>query len=114
MPKPSLNNERLSDLPKPVQTAYRQFQSTGDPSAFRLVLHHLVLDFKPEWTEHSPDLLIDTLRLIDGLDFDSLAITEMVFFFEDLLGVSISNSDLQGLVTVGDLRKFLFTNIQKS
>ena len=114
MTEPSLNNERLLDLPGPVQEAFGQFQSTGDPAAFRAVLHHLLMDFKPEWVEQSPDSLTDGLHLINDLYFDSLAITEMVFYFEDLLGVSITNSELQSLITIGDLRKFLFRHMQKS
>ncbi len=79
-----------------------------------MVLHHLLTDFKPKWAEQSPDSLTDGLHLINDLYLDSLAITEMVFYFEDLLGVSITNSELQGLVTIGDLRKFLFRHMQKS
>jgi len=114
MTEPRLNNDRLLDLPEPVQVSFGQFQSTGDPMAFRVVLHHLLTDFKPEWAEQLPDSLADGLHLINDLDFDSLAITEMVFYFEDLLGVSITNSELQGLITIGDLRKFLFRHMQKS
>lgn len=114
MTAPNLNNERLLDLPGHVQEALGQFQSTEDPSAFRMALHHLLIDFKPEWAAQSPDSLTDGLHFINDLHLDSLAITEMVFYFEDLLGVSITNSELQGLVTIGDLRKFLFSHMQKS
>jgi len=112
--EPSLKNERLPYLPKSVQVAYGQFQFAGDSAAFRTVLHHLVMDFKPDWVEQSPDSLTDDLRLIDDLNLNSLALTEMVFYFEDLLGVSITNSELQTLITVGDTRKFLFEHMKKS
>jgi acyl carrier protein len=109
-----LNNDRLKTLPESVQSAFLRFRTTGDPVAFRPVLHHLVTDFKPEWTEVSPDSLTDDLHLIDDLSFDSLAITEMVFFFEDLMGISITNADLQSLITVGDLRLYLYKHLQPS
>ena len=107
MPEIDPNNERLAELPQPILTAYHRFQNEGDPEAFRTVLHHLMADFEPALAERSPDIFTDTVHLVGDLGFNSLAITEMVFYFEDLFGVTITNSELRGLLTVGDLRRFV-------
>jgi acyl carrier protein len=112
MPETDPNIERLAALPQPILIAYQRFQNDGDPKAFRTVLHHLMADFEPDLAERSPDILADTVHLVDDLGYNSLAITEMVFFFEDLFGVAITNSELRGLLTVGDLRRFVSEKIR--
>jgi acyl carrier protein len=46
-------------------------------------------------------------RLIEDLGFDSLAITEVVFFTEDLLGINIGNDEIVRLRTLDDLCGFV-------
>lgn len=112
MPEINPNNDRLDSLPPPVLDAYRRFHATGDPGAFRSVLLHLMIDFKPEWAEHPPDTLADPVLLVEDLGYNSLAIAEMVFYFEDLFGVSINNAELRNLASVGDLRRFVYGKIR--
>ena len=42
-------------------------------------------------------------RLVDELAGDSLALVEMSFLLDDLLGVKLSDEELRTLVTIGDL-----------
>lgn len=112
MPETNPDIERLASLPQPVLNGYQKFQNEGDPNGFRMVLHHLMADFEPDLAERSPDILTDTVHLVDDLGLSSLAIAEMVFNFEDLFGVAITNAELRGLMTVGDLRRFISEKIR--
>lgn len=52
-------------------------------------------------------LILVDFRLIEDLGFDSLAVAEIVFFFEDLLQISIPTPEVTSLQTVKDLHAFV-------
>jgi len=108
MPPPSNLPSPLLRFPAEVRTAYERFCATGDPAALEIVVQAAVRDFMPRGgtADHDQPLQAD-LRLVDDLGFDSLALAETVFFFEDLFKVSIDNRDLLGLRTIGELQGFI-------
>jgi len=44
---------------------------------------------------------------MDELGFDSLAITEVVFFTEELFEISIANEEILAVRSLDDLRSFI-------
>ena len=104
---PSDRESSLRHLPPDAQAAFLRFQADGDPAGLDPVLFAILADFIP----HEPEVPLAELpgntRLIDDLDFDSLAITEVVFFTEDLFGITITNEEIVGVRTLADLRAFI-------
>lgn len=110
--QPSTDQEdRLKHLPAEARAAFQRFQAGGDPAALDPVILAILADFIPR-TPATPlaELPGDT-RLIDDLGFDSLAITEVVFFTEDLFGISITNEEIIQVRSLGDLRGFIRTKV---
>ena len=105
----------LTDIPQPlarfpveVRAAYQNFRSTRDEAALQVVILAAVSDFMPKSSVHQRlEPLRLEQRLIDDLGFDSLAVAETVFFFEDLFRVTIRNQELMALRTVGELCDFV-------
>lgn len=96
----------LRHFPEEVRTAYARLRRTGDPAAADVVVLAIVRDHQPVKAA-APAPLQDQQTLIGDLGFDSVAITEMVFFIEDLFRVSVSNDEILSIRTVGELRAFV-------
>lgn len=91
-----------------VRTAFDRFKATGDRAALATVVSAIVAAFMPVPAKGAPrpEVTLDK-ALIADLGFDSIAIAETVFFFEDLFGVSIGNKELLSLRTVQDLCAYI-------
>lgn len=93
----------LRHFPDEVRAAYLRLRETGDPAAADTLVLAIVADHMPRAEAE----LIDSASLVADLGFDSVAIAEMVFFIEDLLQVNVSNAEILGVRTVGELRTFV-------
>ena len=99
--------ESIRHLPADARAAFERFQAGGDPADLDPVLFAILEDYIPHTTEVPLARLPGATRLIDDLGFDSLAITEVVFFTEDLFGITISNTEIIQVRTLDDLREFV-------
>lgn len=98
--------DKLKRLPASAAAAFVAFRDKGDEAALTELIIAVL-------TDHAPDKAAavkewrDDLRLIEDIGFDSLAIAETVFFFEDLFGITISNEEIMQVRTLGELRAFV-------
>ena len=100
-------DESIRHLPAAARAAFERFQAGGDPATLDPVVLAILEDFIPRDPTRPLAELPGSTRLIDDLGFDSLAITEVVFFTEDLFGISISNQEIIQVRTLDDLRGFI-------
>jgi len=99
--------EKLRHLPAEARAAFHRFQADGRAADLDLVANAIIEDFIPQKSGRTLAGMPGDTPLIDGLGFDSLAITEIVFFAEDLFGISIANEEIIKVRTIDDLRLFL-------
>ena len=95
-----------------ARLAFEKMRDHDDFSDVHVVVLAAVNDFLPIKSKeliccNTFEQFTDDKRLIEDLEFDSLAIAELVFFLEDLLAVSVSNSDLLQIHTIGELKEFI-------
>ncbi|MDB6114630.1 MAG: hypothetical protein JWQ83_1676 [Lacunisphaera sp.] len=105
-------DENLRHLPPAAQAAFEQFQAGGDPALLGPVMFAILEDFIPRTPTCSLAQLPGGSRLIDDLGFDSLAITEVVFFTEELFGITITNAEISQVRTLDDLRGFIHHKVR--
>lgn len=104
--------EPLGKFPESVKAAYQKYLQTADAAALDTVVLAVVRDYVPKTIVLPADQpLSDSAKLIADLGFDSLAISETVFFLEDLFKVRITNAEIIKVRTVGELRSFVRTKL---
>jgi acyl carrier protein len=99
--------EKIRHLPEAARAAFQRFTTKADMTALDPLLFAILEDYIPRkpakpLAEHPGDTL-----LMEDLGFDSLAITEVVFFTEDLFNISIANEEIIQVRTLDDLRNFI-------
>ncbi len=98
---------RIKHLPGEARAAFQRFQTDGIPAGLDPLVLAILEDFIPRTPATPLSQLPGGTRLIDDLAFDSLAITEVVFFTEDLFGINITNEEIIQVRTLDDLRGFI-------
>jgi acyl carrier protein len=97
----------VNHFPAEVREAFARFRKHRDPEDADIVVLAIVVDHQPEQKSKGTRQPADASSLVEDLGFDSIAITEMVFFLEDLFQVRIGNDEILRVRTVGDLRAFI-------
>ena len=103
----SSREENIRHLPEVARAAFHRFQARGDPSELDPVIFAILEDYIPCDSATPLAGLPGGTQLVADLGFDSLAITEVIFFTEDLLGISISNEEIIQVRSLDDLRGFI-------
>ncbi len=102
------SQDPLARFPEPVRLAYARYEQTGDIHEVDTVVLAVVRDYVPKTTGLTAEQpLPESARLVQDLGFDSLAISETVFFVEDLFKVRITNPEIMKVRTVAELRAFV-------
>ena len=99
--------QSLRHLSADSRAAFERFQAGGDPADLDPVLLAILEDYIPRTPAMPLAALPGSTRLVEDLGFDSLAITEVVFFTEDLFGLNITNEEIIQVRSLDDLRGFL-------
>ncbi len=103
-PTPPEPAAKLDRFPLEVRDAFRRFGAGGSAADLDLVITAVLRAHMPK---PGSGPMADDLRLMEDLGYDSLAVAEMIFFFEDLFQVRIENQELLGVRTVGEVRRFV-------
>jgi acyl carrier protein len=100
---PTAPNPALARFPADVLEAFQRYRAKGDAGAVEAVVVAAVIDYRPS-SSRPVAAVTDATRLVEELEYDSVAVAELVFFLEDLFDVTLSNDDLAGVRTIADLR----------
>ena len=106
--------EKIRQLSEPAQAAYRAFAASGNVADLDPLIFGVLEYYAPRRPEIPLADQPGSTRLMDDLGFDSLAITEIVFFIEDLFEIRITNVEILAVRTIDDLRAFVRTKLAAS
>jgi len=105
---PQSASEALARLSPQAREAYERFLKSGSAEDLRTLVTASLADFMPNRKVlETVGELGPATRLVGDLQLDSLAVVEIVFFFEDLFQISIPSSEILGLETVSDLSSYV-------
>ncbi len=107
MSEPLPGSPLLARFPANVQADYASYRTQADLAAADRVIVAIVVDHVPAKSALKGAPPDDAHRLIADLEFDSLTLAEVIFFVEDLFQVRLNQSDLNHIITVGDLRAYV-------
>lgn len=102
----------LSRFPAEAQAAYLRFVAEPTEADVQFLVQAAVREFMPKHvSQPTPTELTPASRLVEDLGIDSLAVAEMIFFFEDLFNISIPSNEILGLKTVAELQSYVKTKL---
>ena len=113
-PPAATRESRANRLIAETQEAFQRYRDGGDPAELDRVVMAMLRDHTPRRSYSVLGNLHGGMRLSDDLGLDSLAVTEMVFFAEDLFRIRITNQEIAEVRTIDDLRLFIRRKVPAS
>jgi acyl carrier protein len=104
--------EVLKGCPGPTCEAAHKFRQTRDPALLPVIVHGMVERYVARDLLPRLKLADDDLLLHEHLGLDSLTMMELMMIAEDVLQISIDNTELRGLHTMGDLQRFVARKLE--
>ena len=99
--------EALKRCPSFTLEAALRFRASGDPTWLVPLINGVVARFiEPELRPRLEDPP-ETLRLVEDLGLDSLALIEIVLLAEEVLQICIAGEELRHFRTIGDVHRFV-------
>ena len=93
-----------------VTAALRLQEGVDDTDLDVIIRGVLARDLQEERLPSLPDATDDS-RLIEDIGMDSFGMIEVVMTAEEVLGITISNEEMKGITTLGELKSFLRTKL---
>ncbi len=100
-------DHKLRHFSPEARAAFDRFQTSRSVQDLDPVIFAILEDFVPQKPDRPLAELPGSIRLMDDLGFDSLAMTETVFFTEELFTITIANQEILQVRTLDDLRLFV-------
>ena len=97
-----------------TREAAREFRRTGNPDFLPAIIDGLIEHFVESGAQAKLASGDDSLRLVEDLGIDSLTMLEIVSLAEDVLQVSIDNGEIRPFRTVGDVKRFVASKLERS
>lgn len=84
-----------------------RFQETRDPADVAKVVYGVLERELPEEAAGTLATVPGSSRLVEDVGMDSLGLMEAVMAVEEVLGITIDNSELRKIATLDDLNGFI-------
>ena len=114
----SADEEHLRDALKrcspSTREAAREFRRTGNRDHLPAIIHGLIEHYVERDARAKLNGAGDSLRLVEDLAIDSLTMLEIVFLAEDVLQISIDNEEIRPFRTVGDVKRFIASKLERA
>ena len=102
----------LIDFTPATAEAVLRLRDCGTREALRAMLPGMFAFHLPSGKPPPSEPLPDEMRLREDIGLDSLALTEMAFKVEELIGVRIEVREVSGITSVGGLLAFLENKLE--
>jgi len=91
-----------------------RFQETRDPADVPTIVYGVLERELPEGSSGKLAGTPGSSRLIEGIGMDSLGLMEAVMSVEEVLGITIDNSELRKIATLDDLNGFIREKLESA